>query len=41
MQALDPYRYLCETITALHAGRTDYAALTPQAVAARQDAGVA
>jgi hypothetical protein len=40
-QGLDPYRYLCDTVAALHTGRTDYAALTPQAVAAHLDAGVA
>jgi transposase len=40
-QDLDPYRYLCDTVAALHTGRTDYAALTPQAVAARIDTGVA
>lgn len=40
-QQIDPYRYLCDTVAALHAGRTDYAALTPQAFAAHQDAGVA
>jgi transposase len=41
MQHLDPYRYLCDTVAAMHAGRTDYAALTPQAVAAQTDAGAA
>ena len=41
MQDLDPYRYLCETVTELHAGRTDYAALTPQAIAMQRDAGAA
>jgi transposase len=40
-QDLDPYRYLCDTVAALHAGRTDYPALTPQAVAAQHDAGAA
>jgi transposase len=41
-QHLDPYRYLCDTIAALHTGTTDYAALTPRAVAERQDtAGIA
>jgi hypothetical protein len=41
MQDLDPYRYLHTAVAALHTGRTDYAALTPQAVAAVNDAGVA
>lgn len=41
MQDLDPYRYLCDTVAALHAGRKDYAALTPQAMAAQCDAGAA
>lgn len=41
MQALDPYRYLCDTVAALHAGQTDYAALTPQAIAVQHDAGAA
>jgi transposase len=41
MQHLDPYRYLCDTVAALHAGRTDYAGLTPQAIAKRHDAGAA
>lgn len=41
MQGIDPYGYLCHTVAALHAGRTDYAALTPQAIAAHQDTGVA
>ena len=36
-QHLDPYRYLCDTVAALHTGRTDYAALTPQAIAALHD----
>jgi transposase len=41
MQGIDPYSYLLDTVAALHAGRTDYAALTPQAVATQCDAGVA
>lgn len=41
MQDLDPYRYLCDTVAALHAGRTDYADMTPQAIATRRDAGAA
>ena len=41
MQDLDPYRYLCDTVAALHTGRTDYAALTPQAIARQRDAGAA
>jgi len=41
MQDLDPYRYLRTTVAALHTGRTDYAALTPLAAAAVNDAGVA
>lgn len=41
MQGLDPYAYLLDTVSALHAGRTDYAALTPQAVAIARDAEVA
>lgn len=41
MQDLDPYRYLCDTVAELHAGRTDYTALTPQAIAMQRDAGAA
>ena len=41
MQDLDPYRYLCDTVAALHAGRTDYADMLPQAIAKRRDAGAA
>jgi transposase len=41
MQGIDPYRYLCNTVAALHTGRTDFDALTPQAVAAQFDTGVA
>ena len=40
-QDLDPYAYLLDTVAALHAGRTDYTALTPQAVAMQRDAGAA
>jgi hypothetical protein len=38
---LDPYCYLSDTIAALNAGRTDYAALTPHALAHTHDAGIA
>jgi hypothetical protein len=31
MQDIDPYRYMCDTVAAMHAGRSDYDALTPQA----------
>ena len=41
MQDLDPYRYLCDTVAALHAGRNDYATLTPQAIARQRDLGAA
>lgn len=41
MQDLDPYAYLLDTVAALHAGRTDYADLTPQAIARQRDAGAA
>jgi len=41
MQDLDPYRYLCDTVAELHTGRTDYAALTPQAIAMQRDVGAA
>lgn len=41
MQDIDPYRYMCDTVAAMHAGRSDYDALTPQAVAAQRDAGAA
>jgi transposase len=40
-QDLDPYCYLCDTVAALHTGTKDYAALTPQAVAAQRDARAA
>lgn len=38
MQAIDPFAYLINTVAQLHAGRRDYAALTPQATAAYRDA---
>jgi hypothetical protein len=41
MQDIDPYRYMCDTVAAMHAGRSDYDALTPQALAAQRDAGAA
>ena len=41
MQDLDPYRYICDTVAALHAGRKDYAALTPQVAATQRDARAA
>jgi len=41
LQGLDPYAYLCDTVAALHQGRTDYHALTPRAAAQSRDARIA